>query len=202
MFGGRPPVCNSELKEEIGFIGVDEEEVKAEVEKSKIHIENLTNLVTKNIEEAQIKQKKYYDRKALKNIKIEEESIKVGDKVLLLDIRGRRNKGAAFKPRFKGPYNVCCITRGGNFKLNDDNKVPLKETHKRCHLKKFVECDLDKEITTVNIEQSLTKKALETKKVLWWKMRLYCQLFVQPGKPSSLYNKNIPYKLWNYRLSS
>ncbi|XP_065663664.1 uncharacterized protein LOC136085861 [Hydra vulgaris] len=47
MFGGRPPVCNSELKEEIGFIGVDEEEVKAEVEKSKIHIENLTNLVTK-----------------------------------------------------------------------------------------------------------------------------------------------------------
>lgn len=92
-----------------------------------------------NIEEAQQKQKRYYDERVGINTKIEEEFIAIGDKVLLLDIRGRRSKGAAFKPRFKGPYYVLSVTKCGNFKLTGENKVPLKGTHKRLHIKKFIE---------------------------------------------------------------
>ncbi|XP_065671501.1 uncharacterized protein LOC136089431 isoform X2 [Hydra vulgaris] len=92
-----------------------------------------------NIEEAQQKQKRYYDERVEINTKIEEEFIAIGDKALLLDIRGKRSKGAAFKPRFKGPYYVLSVTKCGNFKLTGENKVPLKGTHKRLHIKKFIE---------------------------------------------------------------
>ncbi|XP_047126197.1 uncharacterized protein LOC124807812 [Hydra vulgaris] len=139
MFGGRLPVFSSELKEEIIVLGPTEEEVIVEVEKNRNHVENLTNLISKNIKDAQAKQKKYYDARVQKNCKVSADPIMVGDKVLLLDIRGRRSKGAAFKPRFKGPYYVAHITKCGNFKLNDLNNIPLKSTHKKLHIKKFIE---------------------------------------------------------------
>ncbi|XP_065684882.1 uncharacterized protein LOC124807787 [Hydra vulgaris] len=115
------------------------EEVIVEVEKNRNHVENLTNLISKNIKDAQVKQKKYYDARVQKNCKVSADPIMVGDKVLLLDIRGRRSKGAAFKPRFKGPYYVAHITKCGNFKLNDLNNIPLKSTYHKLHIKKFIE---------------------------------------------------------------
>ncbi|XP_065640399.1 uncharacterized protein LOC136072935 [Hydra vulgaris] len=120
MFSGRSPVCTSEFEENKIFVNATDDNITSEMEKSKLRIENLTNLVCKNIKDAQNKQKIHYDKKVLKCKKIEKESIDVEDKVLLLDIRGRRSKGAALKPRFKGPFIVSHVTQCGNFRLKDD----------------------------------------------------------------------------------
>ncbi|XP_065680620.1 uncharacterized protein LOC136094551 [Hydra vulgaris] len=128
MFGGRSPVCTSEFEENKIFVNATDDNITSEMEKSKLRIENLTNLVCKNIKDAQNKQKIHYDKKVLKCKKIEKESIDVEDKVLLLDIRGRRSKGAALKPRFKGPFIVSHVTQCGNFRLKDDKGMQISGT--------------------------------------------------------------------------
>ncbi|XP_065641528.1 uncharacterized protein LOC124807329 [Hydra vulgaris] len=79
------------------------------------------------------------------------ESIGFEDKVLLLDIRGRRSKGTAFKPRFKGPFTVSHVTQCGNFRLKDDNGVQISGLHKKIHVKKFIESNVKDDVSVIDL---------------------------------------------------
>jgi len=94
-----------------------------------VHVE-----AAKNITKAQKRQKRDYEnRHKLK------ESFKVGDKVLVYNLRRADRKGGRACQPYAGPYVVDSITKNDNYRLKSISGKPLRTIQHGCNLKRFFE---------------------------------------------------------------
>lgn len=113
-------VKENEFEEQLGFI------------KKAQHI--IHEEAAKNIIKAQKRQKAdYEERHKLK------EKFKIGDKVLVYNLRRADRKGGRGCQPYDGPYVVDGLTENDNYRLNTINGEPLRTSQHGCNLKKFYE---------------------------------------------------------------
>ena len=107
---------------------LDEDDFEAKVKsmaelRAKVHSNALAN-----IEKAQERQKKHYDAKHNTNTKL-----KVGDKVLVKDMKNEGRKGGKLEQLFPGgPYTIAEDLGKGRYRLKD-GKGDLMKTAINCH---------------------------------------------------------------------
>lgn len=91
--------------------------------------------VKQNVEVAQARQKKHYDRRHQSG------SYKLGDVVLLKNMRKLSKKGDKLKPNWTGPYEVveCVGNNCYRLKSRRGKKTTLKSLYSSTRLKLFTE---------------------------------------------------------------
>ena len=104
-----------------------------------------------NIKKAQERQKRDYDQRHKSN-----RTIKIDDKVLVLNDKRQDRKGGKFSYRWIGPYIVKNISPKGVVILQNKNGVPLKKKCNVCKLKPY----MDEENPAVEADHS-TNEAID-----------------------------------------
>ncbi len=98
------------------------------------HIElcrNIRSAAKANIEVAQNKQKRIYDAKHVLP------SFKIGDKVLLRNLRKTTRKGGKLDPNWTGPYEIAERLDKGCYKLKNTSGTVLKTSYNSSRLKLY-----------------------------------------------------------------
>ena len=88
----------------------------------------------KNIAKAQTRQKKDYEKRH--EVK---EKFKVGDKVLVYNLRRADRKGGRGCQPYDGPYIIAGFTKNDNYRLKTTSGKPLRTSQHGCNLKRFYE---------------------------------------------------------------
>jgi hypothetical protein len=109
----------SEQQEELSF----DDKVKKMLEMQK----TLHDKARENIHNAQERQKKQYDAKHNSRT-----NLKVGDKVLVQEMKNEGRKGGKLDVQFKGPYVIAEDLGKGRFRLANEDGVTLKKSV-NCH---------------------------------------------------------------------
>ena len=96
-----------------------------------------------NIEEAQTRQKRYYDAKHSKD----KSCYKVGALVLVKNARKLTRKGSKLEPNWTGPYQIAEVVGRGTFRLchQDDNTKLLSTLYNMTRLKIYHKREYDVE---------------------------------------------------------
>ena len=90
-----------------------------------------------NIANAQIRQKRNYDKRFESK-----ENFEIGDLVLLENQVNRNRKGGKREKRFSGPYTILDISKAGNCTLKHKEGAVKKTKHPLAHLKQYHERNL------------------------------------------------------------
>ena len=90
-----------------------------------------------NIANAQIRQKRNYDKRFESK-----ENFEIGDLVLLENQVNRNRKGGKREKRFSGPYTILDISKAGNCTLKHKEGAVKKTKHPLAHLKQYHEKNL------------------------------------------------------------
>ena len=90
-----------------------------------------------NIANAQIQQKRNYDKRFESK-----ENFEIGDLVLLENQVNRNRKGGKREKRFSGPYTILDISKAGNCTLKNKEGAVKKTKHPLAHLKQYHERNL------------------------------------------------------------
>ena len=97
---------------------------------------SLHDQARQNIQEAQERQKRQYDAKHNSRT-----TLKVGDKVLVQEMKNEGRKGGKLDVQFRGPYSIVETLGKGRFRLQDQSGATLKKSV-NCHrLKLWLESD-------------------------------------------------------------
>ena len=86
-----------------------------------------------NITKAQVKQKKYYDKKHAKP-----EAFDVGNKVLVKDFHKKKKAGGKLHTRFTGPYEILGKANKGVYRLRSISDSSEKQVS-GAHIKPYIE---------------------------------------------------------------
>ena len=114
-----------------------------------------------NIANAQIWQKRNYDKRFKSN-----ENFEIGDLVLLENQVNKNRKGGKRQNRFSGPYTILDISKAGNCTLKHKEGAVKKTKHPLAHLKQYHERNLvvesDNEVEENTEDRSEVDNILES----------------------------------------
>ena len=122
-------------KEEVARL--EREYLDTRIEEMKKVKETTIGRAKVNIANAQIRQKRNYDKRFESK-----ENFEIGDLVLLENQVNKNRKGGKRQNRFSGPYTILDISKAGNCTLKHKDGAVKKNKHPLAHLKQYNERNL------------------------------------------------------------
>ena len=122
-------------KEEVARL--EREYLDTRIEEMKKVKETTIGRAKVNIANAQIRQKRNYDKRFESK-----ENFEIGDLVLLENQVNKNRKGGKRQNRFSGPYTILDISKAGNCTLKHKDGAEKKTKHPLAHLKQYNERNL------------------------------------------------------------